>query len=105
MICRVIFNNVLKKILPIFLSDFNSRTSECRNNSLYDPGQPSMCKGALRKKITSELIKMTTTFPCQYIDLNNRFAKIDSFKYIFHNYKKGVDYNSPNLDIVKGSQL
>ena len=42
----MIFNNVLKKILLIFLSDINSRTSECRNNSFCNSGHPSICKGA-----------------------------------------------------------
>ena len=95
-LCRVIFNNVLKKVLPIVLSDFDTNTfsawkkrSFCRRN---------FCTGTERKKIISIVIKETAYFSLHILKLNNDCINVDFVSQIFNGYKKGEDYTSQKLD-------
>ena len=95
-LCRVIFNNVLKKILPVVLSDFDTNTfSAWKKRSFCGR---NFCAGTERKKRISIVIKETAYFSLHILKLNNGCINVDFVSQIFNRYKKGVDYTSQKLD-------
>ena len=92
---RVVFNNALKKLLPIFLREIDSKKFACRRKQSYCQNN-LLCKGSFRKMVTFDFIKFTAVFVHHCIGFNNDSANIDAFTYIFDNYKKGIVYRSPH---------
>ena len=82
--CRVIFNSMVTKILPMILADFDAKK--------YFPG----CK---RKKLISILVKETTYLSLPLLKVINEFINVDFLKQIFETYKKSDDYSAKSLDI------
>ena len=96
-LCRVNFNNVSKKILTIILKDFELNTSSsCRKRSFCS--NDSSCSGKERKEIISCIVKETFYLCLHVVNINGEIVDISFIRHIFDNYKKGVHFNSPNLD-------
>ena len=97
-LCRVSFNNVLKKVLTIILKDFDLNTfSSCRKRSFCS--KDSSCSGKKRKEIISRIVKETCYLCLHVLNINGKIIDISFIRHIFDNYRKGVHFNSPNLDI------
>ena len=85
-LCRVIFNNFLKNVMPIMLNDFDlNENFICRRKRFCDR---KACSGNERKQIISILVKKTAFFAFEIVNLNNIYPNIEAFKHIFYNYKK-----------------
>ena len=97
-LCCVIFNNVLKKILTIILKDFDLNTSSsCRKIGFCS--KDSSWSGKEGKEIISCIVKETCYLCLHILNINGEIVDISFIRHIFDNYKKGVHFNSPNLDI------
>ena len=78
------FNNVLKKVMPKKLNDFDHNTNKiCRHKSFCDGKSYSG-----NEKKNSVLVKETTFFVFKIVNLNNNYANVDSFKYILQSSKE-----------------
>ena len=98
-LCRVIFNSLLKKILPLILVDFDrKRVSRFRGHS-YCSGNDFL--SFRRKKIISIFIKEPAIFSLYVLQITNESTYVDFMKQTFETYKKPEDYYARSLDIER----
>ena len=92
-LCRIIFNNIEKKVLPKLKSDFDTNNSySCRQVTICDKKN---CYSVKKNKITYVVMLL-----CLDIVESNKSCIDTSFiKHIFEVHKKDVDYSSQNIDI------
>lgn len=92
-LCRIIFNNIDKKVLPKLKSDFDANNSySCRQVTICDK---KICSSVKKNKITYVVMLL-----CLDIVESSKSSTDTSFiKHIFEVHKKGVDYSSQNIDI------
>ena len=98
-LCRVIFNSLLKKVLPLILADFDKkRVSRCREHSFFSGND---CLGFRRKKIISIFIKEAADFSLHVLRITNESTNVAFIKQIFETYKKPKDYSAQSLDVER----
>ena len=80
MLCRIIFNNVDKKILPKLFSDYDANNLyDCRQSTIYNK---KLCPAFEKKQITSVLIKETAYYCLHVLKLNQTCINTDFIKHI-----------------------
>ena len=95
MLCRIICNNIDKKVLPKLISDFEANNSySCRQITICDKKD---CPSVKKHNIISIVVRETMFLCLKIVELNKLCIDTDFIKHVFKVYKKGRDYSCRNL--------
>ena len=95
-LCCVLFNNVFKKVLTIILKNLDlSASSSCRKRRFCS--KDCFFFREERKEIICFIVKETCYLCLHVLNINGEI--VDIIWNIFNNYKRGVNFDWPNLDI------
>ena len=94
-LCRVIFNSLLKRVLPLILTDFVRKRDVGGVVIVLE----MIFLGFRRTKIISIFIKEAADFSLHVLRIANESINVDFMKQIFETYKNLKDYSAQTLDI------
>ena len=95
--CKIVYNFVDKKILPVFI---NNRFSSCRSKTV---GDRTPCHGSQKNKNKFIISREMAAFCLRIIDISCMLIDPDFVKFIFVNYENGKDFKDMNLNIETGT--
>ena len=96
-LCRVIFNSLLKRVLLLILTDFVRKRDVGGVVIVLE----MIFLGFRRTKIIFIFIKEAAGFSLHVVGIANESINVDFMKQIFETYEKLKDYSAQTLDIER----